>query len=111
MPNGVSKNWVRLCGAIDGFKDRYDHWPTKVRLKPVYFKSIKSIFKQEDFIKLQDKLKFIIDDAHIIAEDDDGHAYDYSKEGFPKSKPSLRAKDWLGIKPDHYEDDTIITYE
>jgi hypothetical protein len=34
MPNGASKNWICLCGAIDGSRSRYNKWPTKVRLYP-----------------------------------------------------------------------------
>ena len=101
MPNGIDKNWIRLCGAIDGFQIRYNHWPTKVRLGLIYYEDIKSIFKPDNFNKLKNKLQFIIDDAHIVAEDDDGRTYDYSKEGFVKLKPPLQAKEWLGIKPDY----------
>ncbi len=101
MPNGENKNWVRLCGAIDGFRVRYNQWPTRVRLGLVYFEDIKSLFNLHAFNKLQDKLQFVIDDAHIVAEDNAGQSYDYSIEGFPKLKPPIRARDWLGIKPDY----------
>ena len=29
VPNGDDKNWVRLCGAIDGFRVKYVKWPSK----------------------------------------------------------------------------------
>ena len=54
-----------------------------------------------NFKILKDKLNFIIDDAHIIAEDDDGRKYDYEREGFPELKPDIRAMDWLNIAPDY----------
>jgi hypothetical protein len=30
MPNCDNKNFIRLCGAIDGFKQRHRKWPTRV---------------------------------------------------------------------------------
>ena len=40
MPNGDDKNWVRNCSAIDGFRARYNHWPSSVRLPPDYFENV-----------------------------------------------------------------------
>jgi len=34
MPNGGDKNFIRLCGAIEGFRVRFGTWPTAVRLFP-----------------------------------------------------------------------------
>jgi len=103
MPNGEGKNWVRLCGAIDGFRSRYKKWPTKMRLGSIYFHNIKSLLQSKEFNILQDKLELIIDNVHIIAEDDSGNNYDYSKEGFSEVKPDIRARDWLAITPDYYD--------
>ena len=100
MPNGRSKNWIRLCAAIDGFRVRYNQWPTKIRLNIIYYESIRSLFKPDDFRELINKLQFVIDDAHFVAEDDTGRTYDYSKESFPDTKPPIQAREWLGVKPD-----------
>ncbi len=100
MPNGEEKNWIRLCGAIDGFRSRYKNWPTRIRLGSSYLNDIRSILKPDDYIKLQNRLDIVVDNVHIIAEDDSGRKYDYEKEGFAETKPDVKAKDWLGIRSD-----------
>ena len=41
-----------------------------------------------------------MNDSTVIADDEEGRVYDYSKEGFPSSEPDIKAKEWLGIEPD-----------
>lgn len=105
MPNGYNKNWIRLCGAIDGFRVRYNRWPTRVRMwKMVYEDLRENLFTPESFDKLQGKVELIVDErAGHIAEDGKGNSYDYGSEGFPKSKPDIDARHWLGIEPDREE--------
>lgn len=103
MPNGEGKNWIRLCGAIDGFRSRHESWPTIIRLGSTYLDNIRSILKPNEYIKLLTKLNIVVDNVHIIAEDDSGRNYDYEKEGFPETKPDVKARDWLGITPDYYD--------
>jgi hypothetical protein len=38
-------------------------------------------------------------ETQIMAEDDEGHAYDYGHEGFPKKKPTVCASEWFGVEP------------
>jgi hypothetical protein len=35
MPNGIDKNWMRMCAAINGFRARYQRW--LVRVRRLYF--------------------------------------------------------------------------
>jgi len=105
MPNGYNKNWIRLCGAINGFRVRYNRWPTRVRMWKMIVDDLRdNLFTPESFDKLQEKLELVVDDrAGHIAEDGTGRSYDYGNEGFPKSKPDSDARHWLGIEPDQEE--------
>jgi len=97
MPSGFDKNFVRLCGAVEGFRSRYGVWPRKVRLFPGALEDLEnSVFSDEMFGKLKAKLELVPDDAPIVAEDDEGRQYSYGKAGFPESKPA----EWLGVVPD-----------
>lgn len=95
-----TKNWVRLCAAIDGFYVRYGRWPTRVRIHPISLDDIRdSIFTPEDFAKIKAKIVLVNDDAPMLAEDDSGGSYDYSSEGFPTERPKPSAVEWLGVQP------------
>jgi hypothetical protein len=39
------------------------------------------------------------DEQGLAAEDDEGHRYDYAREGFSEQEPDVRAVEWLGIRP------------
>ena len=99
MPNGETKNWIRLCAAIDGFRARYGRWPTRVRLFDGALRNLESLFLPEDFRQLTDRVALVPDDAPMIAEDDSGACYNYGKEDFPGSTGVIRAYDWLGVSP------------
>jgi len=43
MPNGDSKNWIRFCASIDGFRARYGSWPTKVRVPNFFIEELQEI--------------------------------------------------------------------
>ena len=49
MPNGIDKNWYRMCAAINGFRSRYSEWPTKIRLPEG---AIQMLFTQETLARL-----------------------------------------------------------
>ena len=100
MPNGHDKNWIRLCGAIDGFRVRYGRWPTRVRIYPESLAEIRDIlFTRHDYAKIEAKVALIPDDAPIIAENDSGMSYSYGDEGFPDKSPTPSAAEWLGVHP------------
>ena len=105
MPNGYDKNWVRLCAAINGFRVRYNSWPTRVRMWKIIVEDLRdNLFTPESFAKLQVKLELVVDErAGHIAEDGRGRYYDYGNEGFSKSNPDIDASFWLGIEPDREE--------
>ena len=102
MPNGNDRNWVRACGAIDGFFVRHGHWPTRLRLFPMALEDFRQhLFTDEAFRVLESKLQLIPDpEAPMVAEDDSGHSYSYGDEGFPEVRPQPNAEVWLGVAPD-----------
>jgi hypothetical protein len=57
------------------------------------------LFSDRDLFKITSKVQFIVDDAGMVAEDDDGGRYDYFHEGVPESGPGFSAEDWLGVHP------------
>jgi len=99
MPNGSDKNWVRFCAAIDGYRSRYEQWPSKVRLYSDVIRDLRIILGKDGFSALESKLKLIPDDAPIIAEDEEGRKYSYGDEGFSYKDPDVSARDWLKIRP------------
>jgi hypothetical protein len=104
MPNGHDKNWIRLCGAIDGFRVRFDRWPTRVRIFPASLANIRDrLFTPEDFAQITAKIALIADEAAMVAEDDSGGSYSYGHDGFPTRRPSPCAAEWLGVHPKHEE--------
>ena len=97
MPNGADKNFVRLCGTIDGFRVLYHAWPTAVRLREGVIKNLRHILGPEAFAKVKAKLRLVPDEAFMVAVDEAGHAYDYEQLGFPEQQPDIHARDWLGV--------------
>ena len=101
MPNGVDKNWVRLCLAIDGFRARYNSWPNYILLSKEYFENIQSLFSPKVFQKLKSQITFVIDEESlIVAKDNTNRMYNYRKEGSSKIKPDISAQEWLKVQPD-----------
>lgn len=101
MPNGDDKNWIRLCGAIDGFRVKYGKWPTKVLLPMGILDDLKQhVFSRERFVKIEEKLTFVIEDLPIVAAEDKGNSYSYGDLGFPERRPQITAQKWLDVFPD-----------
>ncbi len=98
MPNGGDRNWVRACGAIDGFRARYGRWPTHLRMESGYYDDlVHHILTPEGFKRVDAVVKFVIDAAAVmIAEDDAGNRYDYAAEGFSREDPGVRTFNWFG---------------
>ena len=103
MPNGESKNWVRFCGAIDGFRSHYKSWPNRVRVPKFFIEELRTVLSPESFAKLESKINLIGDESHFIAEDGAGRSFNYEFQGSSKIKPDIRAFEWLGVDPDYYD--------
>jgi len=101
LPNGYDRNWIRLCAAIDGFRSRYQRWPTRIRLHPETLKNLQEdVFTPASFREIEEHLQFVTDNSPIVAEDDLGGRYSYGEEGFPLARPDTDARTWLGVVPD-----------
>jgi hypothetical protein len=102
MPNGNDRNWIRARGAIEGFRVRFGHWPTKVRLAPELLIEFRELLFTEGSMRVLQSRLILIADAEVfaLAEDEGGHSYSYKDEGFPSTRPEPNAEEWLGIAPD-----------
>ena len=103
MPNGESKNWIRMCAAINGYQARYNEWPKKVRVPKFFSEELERVATQEQLNKLASKIELIADDSEFVAEGDNNESYNYSREGFPDKQPDISAQDWIGFMPDYYD--------
>ena len=103
MPNGESKNWVRFCVAIDGFRANYKSWPNRVRVPNFFIEELRTVLSPESFAKLESKINLIGDESHFIAEDGAGRSFNYEFQGSSIIKPDVRAFEWLGVDPDCYD--------
>lgn len=101
MPNGVDKNFVRLCGAIDGFRSRYGRWPTEARVGPHVIEEFrKLLFSEEAYRTLEQKLTLTPTSGALEVVDEEGGRYSYAEDGFPDEGPDIPALMWLGVRPD-----------
>jgi hypothetical protein len=99
MPNGSDKNYVRLCGAVDGFRVRYGRWPTTARLWPGCIDSLRHCLSEEGFARLSERLRLMEEQgATVMVEDEEGRSYDYGSLGFPPVAPDIFASDWIGAE-------------
>jgi hypothetical protein len=104
MPNGHDKNWVRLLGAIDGFRARYGCWPVRVRIFPESLRNLREeLFSAGSFAELSGKIQLLAGPAPMVAEDDSGNRYSYGSDGFPPQRPNPDARQWLGVEPDRHQ--------
>lgn len=101
MPNGYNKNWIRVQAALNGFRQRFGHWPLKVLLPEGALRDLELlIFTPESMTKIRQKLQLVVADVPIVAEDEKGNQYSYGLEGFPKEILGINAGEWLEVSPD-----------
>lgn len=100
MPNGDDRNWKRLCFSLQGFKLRFGHWPSRVRVFRGALIDLRDhILSVNDFAEVQRKVTLVADDdAGFIAEDDAGNAFNYGQEG-PIGGHQFKPEEWLGVSP------------
>ncbi len=101
MPNGSDKNWVRLCLTIDGFRARFDVWPTRLRAKPDIVEDIREhLLTQESWGLLAKKIQLLSDPGveSLIAEDDAGRECAYGSD-YSTQSLGVRAAEWPSITP------------
>lgn len=101
---GYDRNWERLCLTLEGFRSRYGAWPKRVRLFDVCFEELRSLLRPADFSNLTSKVALWPDNAGFVAEDDEGHVFDYGQEADIEAVTGEKAQAWLGVKPVSGED-------
>jgi hypothetical protein len=58
------------------------------------------LFSERDVLTITARVRFALDDAPFVAEDDDGGRYSYGDEGFPDDAPIIMsAREWFGVSP------------
>jgi hypothetical protein len=108
MPNRSDNNWVRLCGAIDGFRVKHGRWPTKILLPEGIFNNLKQhVFTKERFSRIEENLSFVVEDVPIVAADDNGRSYSYGDLGFPKKRPEITAQECLDVFTKQPDDELL----
>ena len=91
---------ARILGAVEGFYVAYGCWPSTIRVSTSYIQHLRNdALPPETLLKVTEKLALIPDEsATVVAEDANGQRYDYGLSGFPKTKPPVRARDWLCLR-------------
>jgi hypothetical protein len=99
VTGGGGQSLARILAAIEGFVVRHGQWPTAVRVTPGYLKHIQdNVLTEDEFSRFSPKIALIPDAAAtVVAQNEAGLTYDYGKSGFSKGRPSVRARDWLGL--------------
>ena len=67
MPNGASKNWVRFCCTIDGYRARFGIWPEKVLVPEFFAEELSQVLSEKDYKKLESKISIVSDVSLFIA--------------------------------------------
>lgn len=90
---------ARVLAAIEGFFVTYGARPSQVRFTLGYIAHLHDQALSADaYSKLTVRVALVPDpSANVVAEDENGLSYNYGASGFPKSKPTVRAREWLGL--------------
>lgn len=113
MPNGHGRNWVRVCAAVDGYRQRYGRWPVRVRIAPQALADLADhILTPEGLAVVNEKIQLIAEeDAEMIAEGPNGETYCYGNEGFPTEDIRPSAEEHFGraiLRPEPQVDSDYV---
>jgi hypothetical protein len=88
---------ARLLETLNGFKEKYGHWPTRMHLPTAALEALRANHLTPlGFQLLEAKLELVIGtNSKLVAEDDAGLAFDYSKEGWSGKRSPDGAEAWL----------------
>jgi hypothetical protein len=105
MPNGESKNWIRLQITLEGFRSHYGHWPTVISLDPHFIRELQDKLTPADSQKLQAKLQLIPDTGKAFeCHDKMGNTFTYGQSLKSKNKNEHDPIKWLNIVLSEYYD-------
>jgi hypothetical protein len=100
-PEDIAKTFgghlSRVLETLNGFKDKYGHWPTKLRLPASAYEALRDKhLTRPGFQVLQSKLELVAgENEKLVAEDEAGLKFDYSKEGWLGKKTPTGSDEWL----------------
>jgi hypothetical protein len=88
---------ARTLETLNGFKDKYGHWPTILRLNSSACEALRDKhLTSKGFEVLQSRLHLIVSETEkLMAEDPAGLTFDYVKEGWTGKSPPSAADEWL----------------
>lgn len=105
MPNGESKNWIRLLTTLESFYALHGRWPTIIHLCSSFIDQLEEKLSKKDFERLQSKIKLVPDeDNPFQAFDADGNEFNYTRDISPEGGPSANAFVWLNVYEPAYDD-------
>ena len=77
----------RICCCLTGFKARYGHWPSKLKVDPKVPSYLEELLTREALQALKDRIT--IEAANelmdFIAMDDSGNEWSYAKHEIPRT--------------------------
>jgi len=94
------RNFIRLLAALDGFKERHGNWPPRVVVESRTLERLHEFLGDRFMREVQRKVELAAGPAGFRAEGNGGAYYDYGKEGFPDSRPTPSAQEWLDLPLD-----------
>lgn len=107
MPNGESRNWIRLQITLESFYLLYNKWPSVVRTYPFFIRELQEKLSETDWQRPTSKIRLVPDeDNPFLALDEAGNKFDYARgvPDVPEGQITARAIDWLGVKePDYFD--------
>ena len=88
---------ARLLDTLNGFKEKYGHWPTRMHLPAPAVEALRATHLTPlGFQLLKSKLQLVEGKSDkLLAEDDAGLAFDYGKEGWSGKRSPGGADEWL----------------
>jgi Holliday junction resolvase RusA-like endonuclease len=99
MPNGEDRNWRRLITSVNGYRARYETWPSTIRLGQLELDDLRdNLFSPRRWARIAAKLRFVVEpDVAFVSEGHEGSS-EYAPDVL--ARPDISAEDWLGVEPD-----------
>ncbi len=99
MPNGIERHLFKVEHVVGAFHAKYGVWPTRLRLHPIVFGTLKgALLTASGLAKLDQKLEVLVeDDVGIIADDEGGRQIDIRTSELT-IETAQQAHEWLELE-------------
>ena len=106
MPNGRSKNLVRLRSACAAYRARHDEWPAEARVDPIILRDLAHLLDDESFSALASRIRLRTKDTGGLSVGGARGVVQYGVEGFeePSAELLTLSERWLGVAPRESDD-------